>query len=84
MARERDAIAAAITAIELEARAAGKASAERPALGRRAGAVVIRAQADACAAQAAAFSSVAAVSQALNAAAVGLRQRADAIDPPGQ
>lgn len=83
MADGRDTIAAAITQIEQAARDAGKASAERPALGRRAGAVVIRAQADSCAACATAFAAVPVVSQALNQAASGLRQRADAIDPPG-
>lgn len=83
MAGERDAIAAAITQIESDARAAGKSQAERPALGRRAGAVVIRAQADACAACATTFASVPAVSTALDEAATRLRQRADTIDPPG-
>jgi len=83
MADARDTITAAITQIEQAARAAGKAAAERPALGRRAGAVVMRAQADSCAACATAFASVSAVSAALNAAASGLRQRADVIDPPG-
>lgn len=84
MAGEREQIDAAITVIESQARAAGKAQAERPALGRRAGVALMRAQAEACASLATSFASASPqVSTAFTDAATRLRQRADVLDPPG-